>query len=116
MISNDPGRMVESEWMALKNRFPNIELHEWVVMPNHFHGIIEITYKYSAVSSDGISITTTNVGAPLVGAPQRYNEGYINAIMGAHEGRPNRDRPNEGRYNRRVQIDYNGSLYSRGKK
>ena len=42
MILNDAGRMIESEWLALKNRFPHIELHEFVVMPNHFHGILEI--------------------------------------------------------------------------
>jgi len=43
MILNDAGKMIEHEWLALKKRFPNIELHEFVVMPNHFHGIIEIT-------------------------------------------------------------------------
>jgi putative transposase len=59
MILNDPGRMVETEWLALKNRFPNIELHEHVVMPNHFHGIIEIKTKNYNVAT---------VGAPLVGA------------------------------------------------
>ncbi|MCL2328973.1 MAG: transposase [Bacteroidetes bacterium] len=42
MILNDAGKMVEKEWVDLKNRFPNIELHEFVVMPNHFHGIIQI--------------------------------------------------------------------------
>ncbi len=42
MILNDAGKMVEAEWLNLKARFPNIELHEYVVMPNHFHGILEI--------------------------------------------------------------------------
>ena len=42
MILNDAGKMIETEWMNLKNRFPNIELNEFVVMPNHFHGILEI--------------------------------------------------------------------------
>lgn len=45
MILNDAGRMIESEWLALKKRFPNIELHEYVVMPNHFHAILEIVEK-----------------------------------------------------------------------
>ncbi len=45
MILNDAGRMIESEWLALKIRFVNIELHEYVVMPNHFHGILEIVEK-----------------------------------------------------------------------
>ena len=42
MILNDAGKMVESEWLKLPERFKNIELHEYVVMPNHFHAILEI--------------------------------------------------------------------------
>lgn len=45
MILNDAGRMIESEWLTLKKRFSNIELHEYVVMPNHFHAILEIVEK-----------------------------------------------------------------------
>jgi REP element-mobilizing transposase RayT len=43
MTLNDAGRMIECQWLSLRLRFPNIELHEYVVMPNHFHGILEIT-------------------------------------------------------------------------
>jgi REP element-mobilizing transposase RayT len=39
---NDAGKMIEAEWLSLQDRFPNIRLHEFVVMPNHFHGILEI--------------------------------------------------------------------------
>ncbi|MFC3811332.1 hypothetical protein [Lacihabitans lacunae] len=42
MVLNDPGNMLETEWKKLKTRFPNIKLHEFIVMPNHFHGILEI--------------------------------------------------------------------------
>jgi len=42
MILNDSGKMIETEWLKLTERFPNIELHEFVVMPNHFHGILQI--------------------------------------------------------------------------
>jgi len=42
MILNESGSMVSEEWMALIKRFPNIKLHAHVVMPNHFHGILEI--------------------------------------------------------------------------
>ena len=40
---NDAGKMIEAEWLSLPDRFPNICLHQFVVMPNHFHGILEIT-------------------------------------------------------------------------
>lgn len=42
MIHNDAGRMVENEWLKLPKRFTNIRLHEYIVMPNHFHAILEI--------------------------------------------------------------------------
>jgi putative transposase len=42
MELNDAGKMVENEWIALQERFPQIEQHEYIVMPNHFHGILEI--------------------------------------------------------------------------
>jgi len=34
--------MIEKWWQELRNKFANIELDEWMVMPNHFHGIIQI--------------------------------------------------------------------------
>ena len=42
MKLNDVGRMVNDHWIGLKNRFSNIEIDEFIVMPNHFHGIIVI--------------------------------------------------------------------------
>jgi len=39
---NPAGEMVKTEWLELTNRFENIRLHEFVVMPNHFHGLLEI--------------------------------------------------------------------------
>ena len=34
------GRIVEERWLALPEHFPHITLDEYVVMPNHFHGIL----------------------------------------------------------------------------
>ncbi len=50
MILNDAGKMVETEWLKLPERFPNIALHEFVVMPNHFHAILEIVGATLAVA------------------------------------------------------------------
>ena len=58
MTLNDAGKMIETEWINLKNRFPNIEYHEFVIMPNHIHGILEIAHA-------------TTVGSPLVGAQNK---------------------------------------------
>ncbi|MGB0929229.1 MAG: transposase [Chitinophagales bacterium] len=55
MFLNDAGKLVEREWLKIPNRFQNTRLHEYVVMPNHFHSILEI-------------VDVDNVGASLVDA------------------------------------------------
>ena len=42
MMLNEAGKMIDEQWNALPQRFPNIELDVYVIMPNHFHGIIVI--------------------------------------------------------------------------
>jgi putative transposase len=42
MLLNDYGRIVEKQWNWLKEQYPYVILHGYVVMPNHFHGILEI--------------------------------------------------------------------------
>ncbi|MDN3655736.1 hypothetical protein QWZ08_08870 [Ferruginibacter paludis] len=42
MILNDSGKMVYNEWIKTAERFANVQLHEFIVMPNHFHSIMEI--------------------------------------------------------------------------
>ncbi len=43
MILNSFGNIVKKYWLKVPERFNNIELMEYVIMPNHIHGIINIT-------------------------------------------------------------------------
>ncbi len=65
MILNDAGKIADECWLGIPQHFPNAILHEHVVMPNHVHGIIELT-------------NATIVGAENVGAenvlPQQQND------------------------------------------
>ena len=49
MALNGAGKMIQKIWNEISNDFPNIQLHEFTMMPNHIHGIIEI------VEADSIS-------------------------------------------------------------
>ena len=40
MQQNDAGRVVADVWMTLPQRFPNVTIDEFTVMPNHLHGIL----------------------------------------------------------------------------
>jgi len=44
MILNEYGRIVETEWVRTSTVRPNIEIDVFVVMPNHFHGILLMNY------------------------------------------------------------------------
>ena len=55
MVLNAAGRMITDAWNELAERFCNIELVEYIVMPNHIHGVISI------------------VGVPLVGTRKTGN-------------------------------------------
>ncbi len=74
MQLNVAGQMLADEWLALLVRFPHIELDEWIVMPNHFHGLIVIS--------------ETSVGATLVVAPNEPNQGKAGTPMGTLRVRP----------------------------
>ena len=42
VILNDIGKIVEEEWLKTKEMRMNVDLDYYVIMPNHFHGIIII--------------------------------------------------------------------------
>jgi len=54
MILNIAGKMVDKIWLEIPKIFPNTRLHEYVIMPNHFHAIVEITQPV-VVGADSIS-------------------------------------------------------------
>ena len=45
MVLNACGGIVKGEWLSLSRRFPTIHLDAWVVMPNHFHGVLATQSK-----------------------------------------------------------------------
>jgi REP element-mobilizing transposase RayT len=76
MILNDAGRMVETEWLKIPERFSNVVLYEYVVMPNHFHCIIEIVEPVGATV--GVDPTMeTHIGRPQGHAPTSKTVGNI---------------------------------------
>ncbi len=52
MILNDPGIMIDKWWNELKHKYRNIELDEQIIMPNHFHSIIQIINETGFVGAD----------------------------------------------------------------
>jgi REP element-mobilizing transposase RayT len=70
IILNEAGKMVETEWLNLPDRFKNIELHESVIMPNHFHGILKIV-GVTLVVARNVGIAENQIGQPQGIAPTK---------------------------------------------
>ena len=73
MILNDAGKMVENQWFILPQRFANIQLHKYIVMPNHFHAILEIVGATLVVAQNDVVAQNINDNVnPKNGQPQGY--------------------------------------------
>jgi REP-associated tyrosine transposase len=59
-------QIAEECWLAIPNFNPGVELDEWVVMPNHLHGIVVFVGEQGAGEEGGFSNTPTAAG---VGKP-----------------------------------------------
>lgn len=44
VVLNALGKAVEDCWLALPTKYPELELFDFVVMPNHFHALLRIHY------------------------------------------------------------------------
>jgi len=62
MKLNDYGKAVQQEWMCTEDKRPNIKLDEYVVMPNHFHGILVINYSMNVLRRGVLQYAPTGVG------------------------------------------------------
>lgn len=52
MILNKYGQIINLQWLWLEKQYHNsIEIDEYIIMPNHFHGILIIKYKSNYVGT-----------------------------------------------------------------
>ena len=66
MLLNNCGKIATSKWERLHERFPEIEIDEFIVMPDHIHGIIVIPDPAGVVGANHAG--ANSVGANHAGA------------------------------------------------
>jgi putative transposase len=73
MILNDAGHAIEKWYREIEYKYPDKRCHEMIVMPNHFHCVIENVHNGNVTTMDadcrGADIQGAHVGAPLRGRP-----------------------------------------------
>jgi REP element-mobilizing transposase RayT len=82
---NEYGRIVETSWEWLGQQYPYVDLDEWVVMPNHLHGIVVICDDRRGDSRKGDSRIASTKRKPLgrlVGAFKTVSTKQINLVRG----------------------------------
>jgi len=52
MMLNDAGQIAHNEWLKTSKLRKNVQLHNFIVMPNHFHTIFEITVGAYCIRPD----------------------------------------------------------------
>ena len=85
---NVAGLMVEELWHDIPNDFKYVKLHEFIIMPNHIHGIIEIIKPYDT--------DIKPVGVPLVGTLANVDNIEIQRTPIGFKRAPTRDAPTVG--------------------
>ncbi len=74
MLLNDAGRMVEKWYFELENKYPDKKCHDMVIMPNHFHCIVENIMKNDEMGNAcycDAHVLDAHVGTSLRGRPKR---------------------------------------------
>jgi len=93
MMPNEYGKIAINEWLKTESIRSNVKLYEFVVMPNHIHGILEINHIPDTTITAIEEITAT-VGArralpsTLPYQPNRFqNQGKntLSSIIGSYK-------------------------------
>ncbi len=83
MLLSAIGEQAELYWNEIPEHFPHIELGEFIIMPNHIHGIIGIVD-----SPQSAAVRTRHVVSQRVSQPNNTNQfgktiaGSVSAIIG----------------------------------
>ena len=75
---NEAGEMVEKWWRATATKFQSIETDEYMVMPDHFHGIL-------------INVEGAHTGAPLQDTLAEHSGAPLQDTLAEHSGAPLQD-------------------------
>jgi putative transposase len=74
MYRNTAGEIAATCWRLFETRYEHVKLDEWVVMPNHLHGIIRITE-----GRGGSRTAPTKSLGRLIGAFKTASTNRVNA-------------------------------------
>jgi putative transposase len=73
MNPNEFGSIVQSMWRELPDRYPNVIMDDFIVRPNHIHGIIVISDVYGVMGAGSPRPNGPTISRPWNNIPPRPN-------------------------------------------
>jgi REP element-mobilizing transposase RayT len=73
MILNANGRTAYDHWLAIPSHYGHVAVHTFTIMPDHVHGIIELTLRPPG-----------SIAGDAPGGPAGPPKGSLGAIVGAY--------------------------------
>ena len=80
MRLNDTGEMVQRLWLRLPNKFPGIQLDEYIVMPNHLHGVVKIVGADPCVRPEPVECLKTPLPKIIQWLKTMTTNAYIRGV------------------------------------
>ena len=78
MVLNELGLVVQEEWLKLPSLRRNVEIDEFIVMPNHFHAILWLLREEVGTASRAPTIE--KFGQPVSGSLSSIIRGYKSGV------------------------------------
>jgi putative transposase len=88
MMLNDAGKIAEKCWLEIPDHFKNVILHDFVIMPNHVHGIIE--FKNNDLKNDTVGANQNSPKHVSCNDTETLQETYNVSCNGANIDSPRR--------------------------
>ncbi len=104
MILNDYGQIAFNEWLKTPEIRPNVELGEFIIMPNHMHGIIRLLARGESYSPQITNELKTPVNTDVCKTSLRSPSQTIGAIVRGYKSSVTRQLG---------LLDFNGKLWQR---
>lgn len=86
MVLNEYGEIFSKQWLWIAERYKHILLDKWVIMPDHFHAIVNIVHPESnnfiVGTGRDLSLRCNNPGQKNNKPPTRKNK-PLSQIIGA---------------------------------
>jgi len=93
MCVNKLGRIVWERWNWLTEQYPYVVLHDFVVMPNHVHGIIQIDSSHCCRGGSGPAHIATPTNKSHTNIPRTNKSPIVECMDGGIEEGGSRPTP-----------------------